>query len=193
MKINLCPKCNNKGSLIFTTTKRNGRKYSYVQHYDPITKSKKKCNIPIKELVRIKFDGKWYKVYEYVITMIQGLCDGYYRSAEQRMFNPYLSSRIYGLDIVAGYQRSILHAAGSILEKNGYLKYRISERIMWDVIDPEPKDWERTWKDISAYDFVNGRRVEEFGNNDEESLPPEDPSLIKDVWKILLPDHDFPQ
>ena len=193
MQISSCPKCNKKGSLIFTTTKRNGRRYSYVQHYDPRTKSKKKCHIRVKDLVRIKFDERWYRVYEIIITIMQVMCDVCSKPTDHVMRNQYSSPRVYGLNGVAALHPSILEAAGNMLEKHGYLKYRISEKIMWDVINPEPKDWEKAWNDIQSYNFVNTRREREFGNDSKESLPLEDMSTIKAIWEKLLPDRDFPQ
>ena len=183
MKIDSCPKCNRKGSLIFTTTKRNGKKYSYIQHYDPKTKAKKKCSIPIKELVQIKFNAHWYQVYKSLITIIQIMCDAYIKDLVGSTRELHI--RIYGLNAVAAYHRSILEAVGCILEENGYLKYRISERIMWDVIDPEPGNREQVWKDICAYDFVNNRKLKELDNAERIQLPQEDTSIITDILKLL--------
>jgi len=115
MKVFRCEECHERGGhLVFRETKNNKRKYSYVGHYDPTKKSKRRwCYLNSTCLNNIDFDAEWFdKDYSKLIWKIQSVYN-------QKGKTPMLAGLVL--------------KAARLLEKNGFLIYRIAERLEHDV------------------------------------------------------------
>ena len=119
MKVHRCTKCEKRrGYLVFRKTKKNVQwKYPYVGHYDPTKKSKRRwCSLNEKQLNEIEFDEDWYQIdYGKLIKKAQ----------IKHMKN--------GINSVS---EGMLVKMGKLLEDNGYLKYRIADRIFHNFYRP---------------------------------------------------------
>ncbi len=138
MKISFCPKCNeHNGTLVFRTTRKNNRKYPYVGHYDPSKKSKKRwCSLGLKKVLDVTFDGDWY--YEYILLM--------------REMKKFVKEHDNDINTVP---ETKLDEVADLLEKNGYLKYLIADKIYHDVYHvllPTTKEIEDTLRKSGFYD-----------------------------------------
>ena len=116
MRVHRCQKCEKRGgSLVFRQTKRGIQwKYPYVGHYDPTKKSKKRwCSLDKEQLNRIEFTEDWYQIdYGKLIETAQS------------------EYKKHGENIIS---ETALIKAGKLLEENGFLKYRIFDKVYHDV------------------------------------------------------------
>lgn len=114
MRVYRCTKCEKRGGyLVFRSTKKNNYKYPYVGHYDPSKKSKRTwCSLNKTQLNQIEFNEDWYANYIKLIRKIQ------------RKY------RELGEDQIVA--RHTLQSA-KLLEKKGFLTYRIADRVYYDV------------------------------------------------------------
>lgn len=115
MKVHRCMKCNQRGGyLVFRQTKKSVQwKYPYVGHYDPSKKSKRKwCSLNDKQLNSIEFNGDWYQ-------------NNYGNLIEKAQ----IEHKKNGENPIS---EEALVKASKLLEKNGFLKHKISDRIFHD-------------------------------------------------------------
>ena len=115
MKIHRCTFCKTKGGfLTFRETSWRMRiKYPYVGHYDPTKKSKRRWSeLNKKQLNQIQFRDDWYQI-DYI----------------QLIKNSQEKYLITGIDSLP---KELIVELGNLLENNGFLKYRIGERIFYD-------------------------------------------------------------
>lgn len=115
MKVYRCTKCDQRGGyLVFRSIKKNNLKYPYVGHYDSTRNSKRKwCSLNKKQLNQIEFVEDWYDKHLKLIEKIQ------VEYKELGEGNPTLDKHIL--------------KAAEMLEKNGFLTYRIEDRVCYDV------------------------------------------------------------
>jgi len=140
MKIEDCPKCKEKGWLIFTTTKKNGRKYPKIRHYNKSRNPPRYTHtIKIEDVIHIHFDEKsnWYKEYEKIILEMDKISEKDYPSEKNNLqtypkLEPFHHRLTQKLDIIAKNHVDLLLKIGKILEENGFLKNLIPDRICWD-------------------------------------------------------------
>lgn len=114
MRVYRCTKCEKRGGyLVFRSTKKNNYKYPYVGHYDSLKKSKRTwCSLNKAQLNQIEFNEDWYEKYIRLIRKIQ------------------IKYRELGEDpVVAKYTLQ----AARLLEKKGFLTYRIADRVYHNV------------------------------------------------------------
>lgn len=116
MKVHRCTKCQKRGGyLVFRQTKKNVKwKYPYIGHYDPTKKSKRQwCSLNETQLNTIEFVDDWYQIdYGKLIEKAQ------YEHKKQG------ENRI---------SEDALVQAGELLEKNGFPKYRIADKIFYNL------------------------------------------------------------
>lgn len=112
MKAHRCTKCQKRGGyLTFRQTKKDvNRKYPYVGHYEPTKKSKRKwCSLNEEQLNTIEFVEDWYqKKYFKFIKKAQM---EHMKNGENQI------------------SEDLLVKAGKLLEKNGFLKEKIGDRL----------------------------------------------------------------
>jgi len=128
MKVYRCSKCQKKdGYLVFRKTKHDKFKYPYVGHYDPTKKSKKKwCSLNPKQLNSIDFNEDWYD--DEYSKLIQKIQYDNYMDIENKKHQ-------YGFQNKAVNQKiaRLVRRAGRLLNKNGFLTYRIADRLDQDI------------------------------------------------------------
>lgn len=116
MKVHRCTKCQKRGGyLVFRQTKKNVKwKYPYIGHYDPIKKSRRQwCSLNENQLNTIEFVDDWYQI-------------DYGKLIEKAQYE----HRKHGENKIS---EDALVQAGELLEKNGFLKYRIADKIFYNL------------------------------------------------------------
>jgi len=112
MRVHRCTKCQKRGGyLVFRKTKTNvQRKYPYVGHYDSTKKSKRQwCSLNEEQLNSIEFDDDWYQIdYGKLIEIAQS------------------EFKKHGENTISD---AALIKASELLEKNGFLTYRIFDKV----------------------------------------------------------------
>lgn len=115
MKVHRCTKCNKRGGhLVFRQTKKSVQwKYPYVGHYDPTKKSRRKwCSLNEEQLNRIECSEDWYQTnYAELVQKAQ-------TEHKKKGENPI--------------SEDALVKAAKLLEKNGFLKYKIADKLFYD-------------------------------------------------------------
>ena len=114
MKIYRCTKCEQRGGyLVFRTTRaKTLQKYPYVGHYDSTKRTRRRwCSLNKEHLNKIEFRDDWYQ-HDY-INLIK----------KSRFPKNQARSNI----------EKIWVNAGKLLEKNGFQKNRIGERLLYDL------------------------------------------------------------
>ena len=114
MKIHRCTKCEQReGYLVFRTTRaKTLQKYPYVGHYDSAKRTRRRwCSLNKDHLNKIEFRDDWYQ-HDYINLIKESRCPE--NQARSNIEKIWIN-------------------AGKLLEKNGFLKNRIGERLFYDL------------------------------------------------------------
>ena len=137
MKIKICPRCHERGSLTFRSTKKPNHKYPYVKHYDPKKESKTSwCFLREGELFEIKFTESWYDQYLKLIRKISKQYRTQFNSYDQQLQYILLTDSVELMqDKFSGNKTwgKTWITASKLLKKNGYYVGLVHDRVRHDL------------------------------------------------------------